>query len=399
MSRKRKNNDSSDPKATGESVKICRTCPPPPFPFKKVKAACASPSSPFPDYARPTSAEVFLAVELLSALHGHPSRGEHTMPVLDSLVRTILSQNTTDKLSHRAFASLKQNMPTWREVYEAYGSGRVEAAIREGGLADIKAKNIHNILAYLLYEHEPAGRCPQGEPSYEWLREESSAFCKDELSKHSGVGPKTISCVLLFNMGRPDFPVDTHVLAITQALRWVPANANAEQAYAHLNALVPDEAKYALHVLLVEHGKRCPRCAKGGRLQLPQEGECPLTPARFGSAAKAGVGSPTPQQPQPDSKVLVRAAGCDVFTADMQAFAVKQDERQAEPRLASLKKESVLGEDDSLLASGSAQMRAAAHVHVKEEPRSPSPPRSKSPAPKRLLRHVDMQGQIPEPAK
>ncbi len=200
MSRKRKT-DTLDPKSTSEGadVKISKCsdvkisiCPPPPFPFKKVKAASALPSSPFPDHARPTATEVSLAVELLSALHGQPARGEHTMPVLDSLVRTILSQNTTDKLSHRAFANLKQLMPTWREVYDAFGSGRVEAAIREGGLSEVKAKNIHNILAYLLHEHAPAGRCPLGEPSYEWLRDQSSAFCKRELSKHSGVGKSLV---------------------------------------------------------------------------------------------------------------------------------------------------------------------------------------------------------------
>lgn len=36
--------------------------------------------------------------------------------VLDSLVGTILSQNTTDNNSKRAFASLKRVFPTWEEV-------------------------------------------------------------------------------------------------------------------------------------------------------------------------------------------------------------------------------------------------------------------------------------------
>lgn len=36
--------------------------------------------------------------------------------VLDSLVGTILSQNTTDNNSRRAFDSLKQAFPTWEEV-------------------------------------------------------------------------------------------------------------------------------------------------------------------------------------------------------------------------------------------------------------------------------------------
>jgi len=36
--------------------------------------------------------------------------------VLDSLVGTILSQNTTDNNSRRSFDSLKQAFPTWEEV-------------------------------------------------------------------------------------------------------------------------------------------------------------------------------------------------------------------------------------------------------------------------------------------
>ncbi len=247
--------------------------PPPPMPLKNGKSIEKHSATPFPKYLHPDPEEVKLVVSLLSQLHGRPTRGEHVFPVLDSIVRTILSQNTTDKISQKAFMSLKTRFPSWRDVYEAYGSGRIEEAIKCGGLAELKAKNIHNILAYLLYEH--FHRCPDGEPSYEWLRNESTAFCKAELIKHNGIGPKTISCVLMFNLMRDEFPVDTHVLHIAKMLRWVPSTASAEQSYAHLNFRVTSSLKYPLHVLLVEHGKRCPRCAKRS-LQLPQEGPCPL---------------------------------------------------------------------------------------------------------------------------
>ena len=245
--------------------------PPPPFGFKKAPAQCLG--SPFPAFDGPAEDEVYLVVHLLSELHGAPTRGDAVVSVLDSLVRTILSQNTTDKNSRAAFLSLKSSFPTWRGVYEAYGTGQVEEAIKIGGLSEQKAKNIHNILAYLLYSH--ADKCPAGEPSYDWLRAESTAFIKDELGKHKGVGPKTISCLLMFNLNRDEIPVDTHVHHIAKKLGWVPPSCSAETCYDHLNSRVPDAAKYAAHVLLVEHGKRCPRCARGA-LQLPQEGPCPL---------------------------------------------------------------------------------------------------------------------------
>ena len=75
---------------------------------------------------------------------------------------------------------------------------------------------------------------------------------------------QTISCVLMFAMERPEFPVDTHVWHITKKLGWVPPTCSRESCYEHLNNRVPDSLKFALHVLLVDHGKVCKACSKGG---------------------------------------------------------------------------------------------------------------------------------------
>jgi endonuclease-3 len=83
----------------------------------------------------------------------------------------------------------------------------------------------------------------------------SDGRIKEYLSAFKGVGPKTISCVLMFCLERREFPVDVHVWKIAVALGWVPSRANREQTYEHLNRKVPDDVKYALHVLLVQHGK------------------------------------------------------------------------------------------------------------------------------------------------
>lgn len=68
----------------------------------------------------------------------------------------------------------------------------------------------------------------------------------------------------MFAMERAEFPVDTHVWHITKKLGWVPATCSRESCYEHLNARVPDTFKFALHVLLVDHGKLCKACSKGG---------------------------------------------------------------------------------------------------------------------------------------
>jgi endonuclease-3 len=325
-------------------------------------------------------------VSLLSRLHGLPTKGENTMPVLDSLVRTILSQNTTDKTSRLAFLSLKEAFPTWRAVHDAHGSGAVEAAIKQGGLAEMKARNIHNILAYLLHAH--LDKCPRDEPSYEWLRTESTVFIKNELSKHQGVGPKTISCVLMFNLHREEFPVDTHVWHIAKQLKWVPAAANAEQSYAHLNARLPGAAKYPLHVLLVEHGKRCPRCSKNGRLQLPQEGECPLT--NLGDkllltspGASATASSSTPSKSTARVKAEAahgtfdeRRKGLGLHRAEEQGcgehvwVAVKAEPESPAPQV----------------------KRRRVDSAAKGEPPAPPVAAGKAGTGKKVLQHLDMQG-------
>ena len=90
--------------------------------------------------------------------------------------------------------------------------------------------------------------------------------------------PKTVACVMMFTMGRAEFPVDTYVLHIAKKLGWLPADASREQAYEHLNRRVPNECKLDLHILLVEHGKCCAKCAKNGKLQKKESAveACPL---------------------------------------------------------------------------------------------------------------------------
>ena len=95
--------------------------------------------SPYPTFARPFPEECFAATMALAKLHGLPSRENDIKPVLDSLIRTILSQNTTDKNSRVAFATLKERFPTWTSVLSANDT-EVEDSIRFGGLAETKVR-------------------------------------------------------------------------------------------------------------------------------------------------------------------------------------------------------------------------------------------------------------------
>lgn len=222
-------------------------------------AAEARDASPFPNLARPTPEECQAALVALRRLYGtedaapptaaHGSRGQYS--VLDQLVATILSQNTTDTTSWKAFLNLKAVYPTWEEVRLAPVE-EVAAAIKSAGLSAVKSARIQAILATL---HSERGAC-----CLEFLHALGDAEAKAVLKSYKGMGPKSIACVLMFALHRHEFPVDTHVWKLAKAVSWVPEKASREQTYAHLNVRVPGPLRHELHVLLVEHGKATKNC-------------------------------------------------------------------------------------------------------------------------------------------
>ena len=94
--------------------------------------------------AGPPSARLPLILRRLNATYGRPSHSQDGDP-LDSLIGTVLSQNTTDANSHRAFAQLKAAFPSWQEVMKARPA-QIARIIRPGGLADIRSRRIKHIL-------------------------------------------------------------------------------------------------------------------------------------------------------------------------------------------------------------------------------------------------------------
>lgn len=192
--------------------------------------------------------------------------------ILDGVVSTMLSQNTTNANSTRAFANLKKAFPTWEKVVKLKSPTKLEEAIHCGGLAKIKAERILHLCRTLKKE--------RGSPSFEYLRDWPNEKIQKELIRFPGLGKKTISCVLLFTLGREDFPVDTHVHRIAKQVKWIPSNFSRDDAYDYLNDVVPPALKLDLHCLLIAHGRQCHRCAARGKPQFPPKDgsklKCPM---------------------------------------------------------------------------------------------------------------------------
>ncbi len=183
---------------------------------------------------------------------------------LGGLIATILSQSTTGRNSRAAYASLTEQFASWEQVADAPVED-IAAAIYQGGLANQKAERIRAILRQL--------RAERGALSLDFLEEMPPEEAAAYLTAFRGVGPKTAACVLLFDLGRPVFPVDTHVFRIAGRLGWIEEGTTPQRAHAALGLLVPADIAYRLHVSLVTHGRRTclarnPRCAGCPILEL-----------------------------------------------------------------------------------------------------------------------------------
>jgi endonuclease-3 len=168
------------------------------------------------------------------------------LPPLDELILTVLSQNTNDTNRDRAYADLRARFSTWDEVADA-PLPAVARAIRHGGLGPTKSVRLREILRTLR-----ARGIPLDARAFARMR---SAALWDLLVGLKGVGPKTAACVLLFSLGRPYFPVDTHVHRIARRLALVPEDADPVEAQELIQAAAPPRAVYDLHMLLIRHGR------------------------------------------------------------------------------------------------------------------------------------------------
>ncbi|HUU55122.1 MAG TPA: endonuclease III [Armatimonadota bacterium] len=236
--------------------------------------------------ASPREVRLPLIVGQLDRTYGRPSHGRGGDP-LDSLIGTVLSQNTSDVNSHRAFERLKKRFPRWEDVLAARPS-QIAGAIRSGGLGDIKSRRIKRILREIERD--------RGKLDVSFLKRASVPAAREYLTRLPGVGPKTAACVLLFSLGKPAFPVDTHVLRVSKRLGLIPPKTTMEQAHdifeAMLNSGAPGrkaewgaDGMLALHLGLVRHGREI--CAA----RRPRCGICPLLDLcpRIGVG---GVGAP-----------------------------------------------------------------------------------------------------------
>ncbi|HEX9838166.1 MAG TPA: endonuclease III [Anaerolineales bacterium] len=193
--------------------------------------------------------------ERLLEFYGEPI-WRNPLPAIDELVSTILSQNTNDINRDRGFNALRAKFGTWEGVRDA-DTMDVMNAIRPAGLANQKGPRIQQVLRSITEE--------RGSLDLSFLEKLTVDEARAWLTRFNGVGPKTAAIVLCFSLGKPAFPVDTHIYRVTGRIGLRPEKMTVEQAHPHLESLFPLETYYAAHLNIIRLGReicqaRRPRC-------------------------------------------------------------------------------------------------------------------------------------------
>ncbi len=196
--------------------------------------------------------------QTLLEFYGEPT-WRNPLPPVDELVSTILSQNTNDNNRDKAFNALRARFATWDAVRDAPAAQVIEA-IRPAGLGNQKGPRIQQVLREITAE--------RGNLDLSFLKDLPLEEARDWLTKFKGVGPKTAAIVLCFSLGRPAFPVDTHIYRVTGRIGLRPETMGVQEAHPYFEALFPPETYYAAHLNIIRLGREicharkpdCPAC-------------------------------------------------------------------------------------------------------------------------------------------
>lgn len=200
-------------------------------------------------------------IETLIRLYGVRRPKARGKP-FEVLIQTILSQNTNDLNSGRAFEALRREVGISPESLRSLDTKAIADAIRVGGLHNTKAPRIREVAEGVMARY-PAG--------LDFLSSLDDEGVREALSGFRGVGPKTVDIVLDFALGRDVVPVDTHVNRVSKRMGYVPPRASYEEVRSALEVAIPRGRRLQGHIALILHGRRV--C----KAQRPLCGSCPVS--------------------------------------------------------------------------------------------------------------------------
>ena len=196
-----------------------------------------------------TPADIQEILDALARQHPNADTELHYSNPFELLVATILSAQTTDAGVNQATPALFATYPTASALATAPVE-HVEALVQRTGFFRQKARAIVGMSAALVERH--GGEVPR---------------TMDALVKLPGVGRKTANVVLGHALGVPGFPVDRHVLRVSNRLG-IADSDDPERVEQQLTGALPPGWWTRASDTLILHGRRvckptpsCEQCA------------------------------------------------------------------------------------------------------------------------------------------
>jgi endonuclease-3 len=183
-----------------------------------------------------------------------------------TLIITIISQNTNSKNAGKAFERLSEKHQITPEALANADVKEVKEALRIAGLYRNKTETIRKVSKIVLREFNG---------SLDFIYSLPLEDARKSLMSLPGVGPKTADVVLLFSARKYTIPVDTHVNRVSKRLGLAPEGGGYDEVRTALQSLFVPEDYLAVHVLLIALGRRYCRALKPLCMQCPVNELCP----------------------------------------------------------------------------------------------------------------------------
>jgi len=205
-------------------------------------------------------------LQILKRAYSVPRRSDRSRDPFQALIRTVLSQNTADVNTFRAFQSLSRLFPITPKALAKADVKEIEGAVRVAGLYRNKSRVIKSLSHQILEQFNGSLNFIYSTPFEE---------ARKTLMALPGVGSKTADVVLLFCAGAPTLPVDTHVNRVSKRLGLAPQNGGYEEVRKSLQTFYRPEDYFPVHMLLIAHGRKCCKALKPLCPTCPVKDLCP----------------------------------------------------------------------------------------------------------------------------
>ncbi len=180
----------------------------------------------------------------LAASYPPDRLGNPRQPLADLIYITI-SNRTTPEQAMKTYRTLRRAVRSWEDLLSMRPAA-IEKTLRPAGLSAIKAAFIVGIARALFARFGRVTLAP--------LRRMSDTERLQFLTSLPGVSDKVARCVMMYCFDSAVLPVDVHLHRLAKRLGWT-ARKRADQSHEELEALIPPEHRFRLHVAAILHGR------------------------------------------------------------------------------------------------------------------------------------------------